>query len=182
MSAVISETSQDRHEGKCRMTKHERHIPMLTSHNLRSLAGIKTSRGRIISAQKLFRSDSITGLCASDVERLDALQLKVVTDFRSEAEEKNEPHRLTSRDIELIHRPIPLMGNNGQDDLLKVLRQVNSEREMTLWLEGLYQSLIIDFSDVYAGWLKSLLCDDSYPQLYHAQQVRIVPVLQQHYC
>ncbi|UYM17341.1 tyrosine-protein phosphatase [Endozoicomonas euniceicola] len=149
------------------LCKHQRHIPMGTPHNLRTLAGISTQDGRDIAAGKLYRSDSVAQLSGESEKRLSALQLKVVTDFRSSLEQKNTPHQWSENNIDIIHRPIPVMGDNGRVELMRVLQSVDSAEDVAHWLRELYRSMVIDFSHVYAEWLHSLLNDDSYPQLYH---------------
>ena len=149
------------------LSKHQRHIPMGTPHNLRTLAGIRTQEGKAIAAGKLYRSDSVAQLSSESKKRLDTLQLKVVTDFRSSLEQKNTPHQWPVDDIDIIHRPIPVMGDNGRAEMMRVLQNVDSAEEVVRWLGELYRSMVIDFSHVYAEWLHSLLSDDSYPQLYH---------------
>ena len=166
MSVEITEASLSPYSLKI-APKHERHIPMGMSHNLRTLAGIKTMDGRAISSEKLYRSDSIALLSTEDLQCLESLQIRVVTDFRSQLEQKNSPHGWVHDRVEVIHRPIPVMGDNGRAELVKVLQEVQSANEVASWLSDLYRSMVVDFSDVYADWLHSLLEADSYPQLYH---------------
>ncbi|AMO55296.1 hypothetical protein GZ77_10980 [Endozoicomonas montiporae] len=147
--------------------KHHRHIPMETPHNLRTLAGISTQDGSVIASGKLYRSDSIAQLPTLSQKYLDALDLRVVTDFRSSLEQQNTPHQRCVESIRVIHRPIPVMGDNGRAEMTRVLQTVDSADEVARWLSDLYCSMVIDFSDVYAEWLHSLLSVDSYPQLYH---------------
>ena len=149
------------------VSKHRRHIPLGAPHNLRTLAGISSSDGSVIAAGKLYRSDSIAQLSAKSQKRLNELGLKVVTDFRSRPEQQSTPHQWPFGTIEIIHRPIPVMGDNGRAELVRVLQTVDSAEEVAQWLSSLYCRMVIDFSDVYAQWLHSLLDRDSYPQLYH---------------
>ena len=140
---------------------------MGASHNLRTLEGIRTMDGRVIASDKLYRSDSIASLQSGDLRRLSDLQLRVVTDFRSQLEQMNAPHGWAMDQVEIIHRPIPVMGDNGRAELVRVLQEVGCAEDMSDWLSDLYRSMVSDFSDVYASWLHSLLHEDSYPQLYH---------------
>ena len=148
------------------LAKHERHIPMVSFHNLRTLGGLTAGNRVKLKANRLYRSDSIAFLQAEDQDRLQNLQLAVVTDFRSVAELNKDPYQHRS-EFNYVQRPIPVMGENGQEDLLAVLQQVESEEEMIDWLCERYRSMVAEFSGIFSDWLQSLLDESQYPQLFH---------------
>jgi len=61
--------------------------------NVRDLGGMRTKKGRIIDAGRLYRSDQLFSATQADREKLGTMNIKVVIDFRSgiEREEKPDP-------------------------------------------------------------------------------------------
>ena len=61
--------------------------------NVRDLGGMRTEEGRALRMGKLFRSDQLFSATQADREALDAMNIRVVIDFRSgiEREEKPDP-------------------------------------------------------------------------------------------
>ncbi len=72
----------------------QRHLALEGAPNFRDLGGYATSDGRHVRWGQFYRSDDLSALTDADLEKVSALGLKLVCDFRSEAEKQAEPDRL----------------------------------------------------------------------------------------
>ena len=72
----------------------ERVLPLEGAHNFRDLGGYSSADGRRVRWGRLFRSDDISNLSDADLDYLSGLGLRLVCDFRSEAERGDSPDRL----------------------------------------------------------------------------------------
>lgn len=75
----------------------ERLLPLEGAQNFRDLGGYPTRTGRRVRWNRVFRSDSLSDLTAADLARLERLGLRLVCDFRGDAEVEDEPNRLAGR-------------------------------------------------------------------------------------
>jgi protein-tyrosine phosphatase len=75
----------------------ERLLPLEGAQNFRDLGGYPTRSGRRVRWNRVFRSDSLSDLTAADLGRLERLGLRLVCDFRGDAEVEDEPNRLAGR-------------------------------------------------------------------------------------
>lgn len=73
--------------------------------NVRDLGGMRTSDGRAIAKGKLFRSDQLFFATKADREKLEAMNIRVVVDFRSEIEHDEKPDPALPN-TEILHLPI----------------------------------------------------------------------------
>ncbi len=74
----------------------ERVLPLEGAHNFRDLGGYATADGRHVRWGRVFRSDDISKLTDTDLDYLGRLKLRLVCDFRSDAERADSPDRLPS--------------------------------------------------------------------------------------
>lgn len=72
----------------------QRHLALEGAPNFRDLGGYATSDGRHVRWGQFYRSDDLSALTDADLEKVSALGLRLVCDFRSEAEKQAEPDRL----------------------------------------------------------------------------------------
>ena len=75
----------------------ERLVPLDGTQNFRDLGGYETAGGGRVRWGRVFRSDSLAELSDADVGRLARLGLRLVCDFRGDAEVTEEPNRLAGR-------------------------------------------------------------------------------------
>jgi protein-tyrosine phosphatase len=75
----------------------ERLLPLEGAQNFRDLGGWPAHAGRRVRWGRVFRSDSLSELTAADLARLERLGLRLVCDFRGDAEVEQEPNRLAGR-------------------------------------------------------------------------------------
>jgi protein-tyrosine phosphatase len=71
-----------------------RHVALEGAHNFRDLGGYATEDGRHVRWGLFYRSDDLAQLSDADLEKLHALGIKLVCDFRSPEEKAEEPDRL----------------------------------------------------------------------------------------
>jgi protein-tyrosine phosphatase len=75
-----------------------RHVVLEGAANFRDLGGYTTSDGRSVKWGQLFRSDNLAHLTDDDLEKVGALGINLVCDFRSAPEKEEEPDRLPAVD------------------------------------------------------------------------------------
>ncbi len=85
----------------------QRHIPLEGSPNFRDLGGYEANCGRKLRYGKLFRSGVLARLTDEDVQRLQALNLTTICDFRRHEELERDPSRLPDAPApRVVHLPI----------------------------------------------------------------------------
>lgn len=85
----------------------DRHIPLQGASNFRDFGGYPTAEGRAVARGRLFRSDKLSDLTASDYAVLDAYRIRYVYDLRRDSELVNWPTRWAGASPpELIHAPM----------------------------------------------------------------------------
>lgn len=90
-------------------TTRDRVIPFARVFNFRDLGGIPTPEGRTVRWRRLFRSDTLSGLCEEDREAFSALGVRTVLDLRRPSEVEKHGRvpdwdGLTHRNVILEHR------------------------------------------------------------------------------
>ena len=74
-----------------------RHLALEGAPNFRDLGGYATEDGRRVKWGLFFRSDHLHNLTDADLERFQALGIRLVCDFRSPEERSEEPDRLPAQ-------------------------------------------------------------------------------------
>ena len=81
--------------------------PLLAGqHNFRDLGGIPVAGGRKLKSGLLFRSGDLHSITALDVEFLEAINLSMIIDFRSQREREVRPNREIKTVKEVCHLEI----------------------------------------------------------------------------
>ena len=65
-------------------------------YNFREIGGLKTVDGRIMKKGVLFRSDELSRLTGTDLEKFSQLNIKSICDLRTPSEQKSKPTRIKS--------------------------------------------------------------------------------------
>ena len=126
------------------LTVANRHIYFKEVVNFRDIGGLKTTEGKTIKWGKIFRSDNLSNLKASEFSKFNDLNIKTVFDLRTSHEIKGKEDNLPI-DTEYIH--FPTLEDN--EDLLSKMRarvingEVSDEQSLNLMLD-LYRSFISD--------------------------------------
>jgi protein-tyrosine phosphatase len=79
-----------------------RHVVLEGAQNFRDLGGYVTEDARQVRWGLLYRSDNLAHLTDADLERMRALRIRLVCDFRSEEEKAEEPDRLPAEDPPMV--------------------------------------------------------------------------------
>jgi protein-tyrosine phosphatase len=136
-----------------------RQIPLEGTSNCRDLGGYVGAGQKTVRWRKLLRSSHWSDLSDDDLRYLHGLNIALICDFRSEAEQKRQPPKLPKdSDISLV--PVPItpgsassfyeqftdrLNKGTEDDAHQIMRQVN--RELVLGHSAKYQrmfELILD--------------------------------------
>lgn len=72
----------------------ERHVSLRGAHNFRDFGGYTTKTGQHVQWGQLFRSDQLNRLDEDDQTRLEQLGIRLLCDFRHDAERNLAPNRL----------------------------------------------------------------------------------------
>jgi protein-tyrosine phosphatase len=141
-------------------------LPIHGTRNFRDLGGYEALDGRKIKPGMLFRSDKLSHLNEIGMTEISKLNLKVITDLRSDKERKQEPDQLPANvkydvlpindkpvDIRKLSRKI-IMGRANEAEVMDLLdhrRFITNPAHRTSW----------------GDWVKSLAEDESAPHLFH---------------
>ncbi len=142
----------------------ERHIDIQGIHNLRDLGGYRTQDGKPIKWRKIFRAGLLGEFDSSEIPKMKALQLQSICDFRTIAEQTNEPDHWY--DLATINRfPLPI--GEGRVDKLDWLKVDNLGIEKNHYLYKANRSYVVREVHRYKAFFEILLNEDNYPLLYH---------------
>ncbi|MDR0771257.1 MAG: tyrosine-protein phosphatase, partial [Burkholderiales bacterium] len=111
--------------------------------NFRDLGGYRMADGRTVKPGLLFRSGALDELTAGDLEKLAALPVTHVLDYRDEAEARHKPDTLWS-DVQYACVPAnPDLGGSGAS-LAHLISQAGNEQGAFAFMSELYQRLPFD--------------------------------------
>lgn len=134
--------------------------------NLRDLGGHPTADGRRVAAGRLFRSDALWQLSDADVERIAALNLRTVCDFRAIPECRDRANRLPAtampRTLELGFTPL-----GTQENWDAINRRIATPDSVFRYMCDHYRALAVVHTEFYAAFFSALLEDQALPLLFH---------------
>ena len=134
--------------------------------NFRDLGGYPAGGGRHTRWRRLFRADSLGDLTEADLERLDALGLRGLVDFRIDLERKLKPNRLPKgssvRTLEIGFLPVGTL-----DMLARVRSGAITTAEVGREVMGHYRLFVADHAEEYRKALAFAADPDNYPLLIH---------------
>ncbi len=147
----------------------ERALRLENTLNSRDLGGYSTADGRSVKWGMLYRADSLAYLNAADQDRLRALGLVRITDFRSESERQEAPDQLPQQSPAIDYRTLAI--NNPAVDVAALGRRfyagdLSNEELLALTDRSAY---INDeaLREAWGRWLRSLAEPGALPQLFH---------------
>jgi len=144
----------------------ERRIAMDGAVNFRDIGGYGAGPGRQTRWGRVYRSDSLADLSQADLDRLTALDLHGIADFRLPSERESRPDRLPDGHAMALLTPgfIP----RGTED---VLRDVAAGRlgpeGIRAQVLGHYRLFVTDHLAIYAEPLRLILQADGRGVLFH---------------
>lgn len=144
-----------------------RHIPLQGTPNFRDFGGYLNAEGRQVRSGQLYRSGALHNLTETDLEKLRALNIGTVCDFRHDEERANEPSRWPpSPAPQIVH--LPLKGGDHSMTLRRLLGETTGvgANDIVPLMIGINRDFVIHHSDVYAQLLR-ILVETSAPVLIH---------------
>ena len=142
----------------------KRHIPIKGSYNIRDIGGYKTKNGGTIKWRKLFRSALLTHIDLSDTEKMEALHICSICDFRTLDEQANGPDIWSN--LENIKKyPLPI--GHGRVDKFKEAKPEDFLEGEGHYLYKANQSYVNAHAHQFKAFFEILLDESTYPILYH---------------
>jgi protein-tyrosine phosphatase len=139
-----------------------RQVVLDGANNFRDLGGYATRDGRHVKTGVLYRADSLAKLSDADLQRLGALHLRSVYDFRSPEEVRLAPDRLPAG-ANYVALPIGTPELNIaalRDDIL-------AGRLDKVQLPDSYADIALDHAATYRQWFADLLNPAQAPAVFH---------------
>lgn len=144
----------------------ERRIAMDGAVNFRDVGGYDAGPGRQTRWARVYRSDSLADLTEADLERLAALDLHGIADFRLPSERESRPDRLPDGHGMALLTPgfIP----KGTEDMLRGVAAGRVDAaQIRAEVLGHYRLFVTDHLEIYAAPLRMILQAGGRGVLYH---------------
>ena len=142
----------------------ERHIDIQGAHNLRDLGGYHTNDGGIIKWRKIFRAGLLGKIKETEIDKMQALKLESICDFRTLAEQEATPDRWYN--LEQLNRfSFPI--GEGRVDKLGWIKSRSPGAGKDHYLNKANRSYVLKHTDRFKAFFRILLDDRNYPILYH---------------
>lgn len=138
---------------------HHRLLPMEGVYNMRDLGGYRTVYGKYVKWKTLLRSDDMNKLTSADQDYLGLLPLRVVIDFRGEAEKKAAPDYLP----QTVSKYIPLPIEAGDMSGIAHFDKTN----LVAAMEGVYAYIIRNAQETYSQFFHIVSEETNTPLLFH---------------
>ena len=145
---------------------HVRYVTLDGPLNFRDLGGIETTDGRFVKWGLLYRSDKLSELSANDLEALEARNINYVVDFRSPAEQQNEPDDFGHLDT-ITYQHLPLYTKDVPVSWFERIVAMMSADDMSQVLVDSNRALVRDSTDEYKEWFRLLLSQENTPMIFH---------------
>lgn len=126
-------------------------LDLETIANARDLGGLTGHAGRRIRHEKLYRSANPALGCAADLDKLDALQLDIVVDFRSMGE-KSAAEAAFGQRFQWLAVPV-LDGSMSMDVLMPRLRASNAA-QMHGFMLDVYRDFPVRYRDAFGAFMR----------------------------
>lgn len=146
----------------------QRHIVLEGAANFRDLGGYETADGHHVRWGKFYRSDDLGSLTPADVEKVSALGIELVCDFRSDQEKQAEPDRLPKENPPAVLD----LAIGAESFMVKDLRErISSGNLDGLDLRGMMiegnRQFATTFSPQYAAMFERITKPENLPVLVH---------------
>lgn len=144
----------------------QRRIAMDGAVNFRDIGGYPAGPGRQTRWGRVYRADSLADLSDADLQRLAALDLHGIADFRLPSEREARPDRLPDGHGMALLTPgfIP----KGTEDMLRDMSAGHiGPQEIRAEVMGHYRLFVTDHLQVYAKPLRMILQADGRGVLFH---------------
>lgn len=141
----------------------ERLVPLEGPANFRDLGGHVTAEGRSVRLHRVYRSDSLSGLTAADVERLrDDLGIRTVIDLRAGHEVEEYGHGPLEAHVRQLHLPIV-------DQTREPPKSRRRDRDAAKFqtLDQIYLFMLREYGNRFAAVLRVIADREAQPVVFH---------------
>jgi protein-tyrosine phosphatase len=142
-----------------------RRLAMDGTLNFRDLGGYVGEGGRALRWGRLFRSDHLGAVTEADLALLDAVGVRLVIDFRSDAE-RAEYGSLSHDGVEVRREPIVEHMVDQVTPLERIMR-----RELTSWtaedMAAMYRSMLDRFAERFGAVVRAAADEANHPLVFH---------------
>lgn len=142
----------------------ERFINIKGAYNVRDIGGYPTKDGGTIKWQKVFRSGKISRIKTSENEKMAAMNIKTICDFRTLAEQEASPDSWYNLD-NINHFPLPI--GEGRLDRLDWMKNAAKGTGKNSYLYQANQRYVLHNAHRFRAFFEILLDENNYPLLYH---------------
>jgi protein-tyrosine phosphatase len=139
----------------------DRRVPFEGAGNFRDLGGYSTSDGGTTRWGTVYRSDGLQGLTRADIDRFDALAIRVVYDLRRDDERERYPNRVPSVGV-CIMTPAYEAGWEPLDRL-----RVTDQRGGEELLRAMYREMLTHSGRVIGTMFGGLASPAGVPAVFH---------------
>jgi protein-tyrosine phosphatase len=154
-------------DGGYRIIAAERRVKLEGAFNFRDLGGYQSIDGRRIKWGRIYRSDSLTRLTASDRDVLKQIGIKLVCDLRAPAEVKKRPDHLPEDGaIEYLNFPI-VSGNFDTVTAHEKIKKGDIDWLTEDYMIKGYINTIDSYATTWAAVFDRLAAPASYPLVFH---------------
>ena len=149
---------------------HQRVLPFRRIANFRDLGGYPATDGRCIKWGVLYRSGHLARATYSDLNTLQALNIKTIIDFRSAQEKEKEPDRLpNSGSIKTLPLPMLDVVNEAMSKEIQAIVENKNYHDFdpNQKMMVMYQLIASEFAAEYQQFMKTILTAGGSPVLWH---------------
>ncbi|MBW2939165.1 tyrosine-protein phosphatase [Zhongshania aquimaris] len=137
-------------------------------YNFRDLGGYRTTDNRQLKWGQVYRADKLSSLTSEDQQFIVRLGIRQVSDFRSEEERIESPHKLpASTGITVKELPITVDAAQIEHITARLQEENVTADDMAHFLIEANREMVERFTPTYREWLQNLLDESSYPQVFH---------------
>lgn len=141
----------------------KRQIDIKGAYNLRDLGGLSTQNGKTIKRGKIFRAGQITRIPDTEFDKLAALNIQTICDFRTTKEQTASPDRW--HNLEQINRCSLPVGEGRMDTPWQEKVKMGLGKESYLYKAN--RSYVETNFGQFKSFFKLLLDERNYPLLFH---------------
>jgi len=144
----------------------EKILPVVGTHNLRDIGGVRTKDGKYVKMGKLFRSGELSQLTNDDIAFFDSIPIRNIVDFRDYQEVDKEPDRLPLTLEKRYH--FPLMPGNLAQNIQLEMQEFSANNAQNIMRE-MYSELVSEPECVaqYKQFFSLIQEEENLPLLYH---------------
>lgn len=137
-------------------------------YNFRDIGGHITLDGNRMKTGVLFRSDELSRLSVSDMEKLDHLGIKLICDLRTLNEQKSKPNKITNKQIKIVHYSIYDQSQEfTRFEFFKYLVSKSNSIDFEGIMKEMYRNMAFSSNNEIRGVIQAVTNEEHVPALIH---------------